>query len=157
MKHTLVFHLIGLSKKFQKVVGQNSRTSPLSYTQATTLLVIDSLPFANQSEIAKRLHLQPASVVPLIDELERLSLVKRNVLPKNRRTYQILLTENGKSELISIKKEAHLADKFIKKQLTSDEFRHLKTSIEKLTRSLETPMKIQSKNKKGGEKWITQH
>ncbi len=158
MKHTLVFHLIGLSKKFQKAIGQNSGTSPLSYTQATTLLIIDSLPFANQSEIAKRLHLQPATIVTLIDELEKQALVRRNPTPNDRRTYQILLTDMGKKELEAIKRKSKSIEKFVKNQLSSHEFELLTAIVDKLTKSLdETQSNVKKTNKKGGVRWTIPH
>ncbi len=138
MKHTLVFHLIGLSKKFQKVIGLNSKSTPLSYSQAAALLVIDSLPFANQIEISRRLHLQPASVVTLIDELEKLKFVRRKAFPGDRRTYQILLTDTGKSEAILIRKQSLKVEKFVKNQLTDQQFQLLISIIEKLSQSLDT-------------------
>src|SRR3990172_12124575 len=105
MKHTLVFHLIGLSKKLQGAIGLKSPLSPLSYSQAAALLVIDSLSKTSQIDIAKKLHLKPASVVTLIDQLEKFNLAKRNIQAKNRRAYQIELTTTGENAVVNIKKQ----------------------------------------------------
>lgn len=77
-KHTLVFHIIGFARKIQKIIGFKAPPLSLSYSEAAALLIItDSKKDINQTEIASRLHLEPASIVSLIDELEKLGLVKR--------------------------------------------------------------------------------
>ena len=153
MKHTLVFHLIGLSKKFQRAIGLKSPSLPLSYSQTAALLVIDSLPKASQIEIARRLHLQPASVVTLIDELEKLMLVERQTIPGNRRTYQICLLDSGKSLITKIKKQSQNVENIVKKQLSPQEFTTLKSIVAKLSHGLDHAELDKNKNKgKGGEK-----
>lgn len=137
MKHTLVFHLIGLSKKLQRSIGLKSQTIPLSYSQAAAMLVIDSLDKTSQIEIARKLHLQPASIVTLIDELERLKLVERHIQPANRRTYQIKLTDPGKAEIIKVRNQTLKVEVFIKSQLTGKEYQSFISIIEKLSQGLD--------------------
>ncbi len=137
MKHTLVFHLIGLSKKLQRSIGLKSQPNPLSYSQAAAMLVIDSLDKTSQIEIARKLHLQPASIVTLIDELERLKLVERHIQPGNRRTYQIKLTDPGKAEIIKVRNQAFKVEVFIKSQLTKKEYQSFISIIEKLSQGID--------------------
>ena len=133
MKHTLVFHLIGLSKKLQGVIGLKSQLLPLSYSQAAALLVIDSLPRASQTDIAKKLNFKPASIVTMIDQLEKFQLVKRRVQAKNRRAYQIELTTIGENALINIKKQTRRIENFVKNQLTRQELQLFTSITEKLS------------------------
>lgn len=137
MKHTLVFHLIGLSKKLQGAIGLKSPLLPFSYSQAAALLVIDSLPKASQTDIAKKLYLKPASVVTMIDQLEKLRLVTRRVQAKNRRAYQIELTAIGENEVINIKKHTWQIENFVKSQLTTHELRLFMSIIEKLSKVMD--------------------
>lgn len=109
--HTLVFHLLGVSRKLQKALGHSSRPIPL--TQARALLVIDSQNEISQYEIAQKLQLEPGSIVTLIDELEKLKLVKRKTPINNRRKYHIDLTDEGKKIARITKKQAFTLEKFI--------------------------------------------
>lgn len=143
MKHTLVFHLISVAKKLQKGIGFKSSASPLSYSQASALSVIDSQKDTSQKEIATRLHLEPASVVTLIDELEKINLVKRNSHNEDRRKYIISLTAKGKSKAVEIRKHVAKLDSYLKSQLTPKEVKTLETITDKLFISLD--------NWKGGE------
>lgn len=109
--HTLVFHLLVVSRKLQKALGYTSHPIPL--TQARALLVIESQNEISQQEIAQKLQLEPASVVTLIDELEKHKLVKRTTPPGNRRKYHIELTKKGKNIAKLTKKQAFKLEKFI--------------------------------------------
>lgn len=145
MKHTLVFHLIGLSKKLQRSIGLKSQPISLSYSQAAAMLVIDSLDKTSQIEIARKLHLQPASIVTLIDELEKLRLVERHIQPGNRRTYQIHLTELGKAEIIKVRNQALKVEVFIKSQLTKKEYQSFISIIEKLSQGIDNIQNVTPK------------
>ena len=137
MRHTLIFHTIGLSKKLQKIVGFRQSSFPLSYTQASALLVINSRKEINQREIAFHLHLEPASVVSLIDELERLKLVKRLSPNGDRRKYHIVLTEKGKMKLKEINNQIYKLDDYLKTKLSSEEIMTFFSTLEKLTAYLD--------------------
>lgn len=113
--HTLVFHLLGVSRKLQKALGNASHPIPL--TQARALLVIDSQNEISQQEIAQKLQLEPASIVTLIDELEKLKLVERKTPLNNRRKYHIKLTNEGKKIAEITKKQASELEKFIETNL----------------------------------------
>ncbi len=154
MKHTLVFHLIGLSKKLQKVIGLKTDSNPLSYSQTTAMLVIDAHGNPSQAEIARMLHLQPATVVTVIDELEKLNLVVRRTQANNRRTYQIQLTSSGENQAVEIKKQTKLVENFLKTQLTKQEYREFSSLIEKLSQGLEKNLSNASEviKPEGGEK-----
>ncbi len=153
MKHTLVFHFLGTSKKLQKAIGYSSQPRPLSYSQATALLVIPSQKEISQAQIAKQLQLEPASIVTLIDELERLNLVKRNAATNNRRKYRIDLTEEGKLRAKTIRKHANEIEKLVQSLLTPKEAERIFEGIERLNSILDAWQdKQKSNHKKGGVK-----
>ena len=137
MKHTLTFHLIRLSKKIQNAIGFKSQPISLSYSQANALVIIASQNPVSQSDIAQMLHLKPASVVTLIDELERLKLVKRKTNLANRRKYQITLTEKGLDKANIIKNQTQKLELFLKNNLTKQELETFTSIIERLTDQVE--------------------
>lgn len=145
--HTLVFHLLGVSRKLQKALGHSSRPIPL--TQARALLVIDSQNEISQYEIAQKLQLEPGSIVTLIDELEKLKLVKRKTPINNRRKYHIDLTDEGKKIAKLTKKQAFELEKFIESKLKARNKNALFNFLKDLNGILDTWQPI--KKTKGGE------
>lgn len=132
MKHTFVFHIIGLARKIQKVIGFKSPPPSLSYSEASALLIIDSQKNISQREIAAKLHLEPASVVTLIDELEKLNLVKRQSPDGDRRKYYIVLTDDGKRKVRLIKKRINQLEKDLRSKLSEKEIASFFPILEKL-------------------------
>lgn len=147
MKHSLVFHLIRLGKKIQKRIDFTIPPPPLSYSQAAAILAIFLEQGMNQSEIAARLHLEPASVVTLVDELERVKLVKRVTQNSDRRKYLIELTQRGEVKAKSIKQTVANLDKQIRSALNTKQEETFANAIERITLYLE--------NMKGGEHEIS--
>ncbi|MBI2327058.1 winged helix-turn-helix transcriptional regulator [Candidatus Curtissbacteria bacterium] len=137
MKHTLTFHSIGFAKKLDKVIGFKSSPLSLSYSQASAVLVSDSQKEISQREIASHLHLEPATVVTLIDELEKLKLVKRLHTNGDRRKYKVVLTNKGKSAARQIKNRTWRINNYLKSQLSKKEFEMFNKSLEKLTNALD--------------------
>lgn len=145
--HTLVFHLIGVSRKLQKALGYASHPIPL--TQARALLVVESQNDISQQEIAQTLQLEPASIVTLIDELERLKLVKRRTPPGNRRKYHIELTKEGKKIAKLTRKRASELEKFIGSKLKAGNKNAIFNFLNDLNGILDNWQL--TKNKKGGD------
>lgn len=143
MKHSLVFHFIRLGKSIQKTIDFKSPPFSLSYSQAAALLAILQEKQLSQREIATRLHLEPASVVTLIDELERLGLAKRHLHGQDRRKYDIGLTTKGLAKANLIQQKVYSLDKEIAASLANSQSQSLAESIDSITYYLE--------NKKGGE------
>lgn len=121
MKHTIVFHTINLAKKMRRAIGINLQNPSFSYSQSSALLAIDSQKEISQQEIASRLHLRPATVVSLIDELERLKLAERNPISTDRRKYNIVLTAKGRINAQKIRRETSYLENFIREKLAKKE------------------------------------
>src|SRR3989344_5907956 len=120
MEHTLIFHSIDVAKRIQKVIDFKCPPLSLSHSQASALLVIDSQREITQKELASKLRLEPATIVTLIDELERLKLVQR-VTNADRRKYNIALTTAGKDKIKQIKAKTNQLDSFLKDKLSKQE------------------------------------
>lgn len=136
MEHTLIFHSIDVAKRIQKVIAFKSPPLSLSHSQASALLVTDSQKEITQKELASILRLEPATIVTLIDELERLNLVKRVTIDADRRKYHIALTPAGKNKVKQIKAKTIQLDNFLKNKLSNHELEILQSSLTKLTIAL---------------------
>ena len=152
MGHTIVFHSINLAKKMRKAIGLKLGYPPFSYSQSSALLAIDSQKEISQREIASRLNLQPASVVSLIDELERLKLAERKPTSFDRRKYNITLTPQGKSFAYKIRQEATRIENFLREKLGTKEAEKFYSTIEAISSFIdEWQEKVNTiKTKKGG-------
>ncbi|MBI3103600.1 MarR family transcriptional regulator [Candidatus Daviesbacteria bacterium] len=137
MKHTLLFHTVNLGKKFQKCIDFDLSPVPLSYSQSSALILINAKKGISQKQIAQTLNLEPATVVTVIDDLEKLDLVTRENVNGDRRKYQIVLTRKGGSVIRTIK--AHIAslEEFLKQRLSDKETKFFYLTLDKLDQSLE--------------------
>ena len=137
MAHTIAFHLIRVAKKIQNEIGFKAGGLNLSVSQGSTLLIIDSQKDTSQVDISTKLHLRPASIVSLVDELEKLDLVTRQTISTDRRRYQIILTEKGKAEVKKIRARSNILEKYIRSVLTANQARVLYEALTKLAISLD--------------------
>src|SRR6266496_1979008 len=64
-------------------------------------------------ELSKHMLVEPASLVPIVDELERKAFVHRTTDPNDRRRTPLILTEEGDHMLMSLP-PAHVTGPFIK-------------------------------------------
>lgn len=76
--------------------------SGLSHLQFGVLKLI-SAGNSTIAELAKRMMLEPATLVPVIDILEKKKFLKRQHDLKDRRKNLLLITEYGKKNLLKIK------------------------------------------------------
>lgn len=136
MAHTIVFHLIKVSKQIQNALGLKGDTYALSPSEASAILIIDAQKETSQIDIALKLHLKPASIVSLVDDLEKLKLVTRETKSTDRRKYQITLTEKGKEEVKKIRTRTNKIEEAIKNKLTENEVKTLFSVLEKLSGDL---------------------
>lgn len=144
IKHTLLFHTVSLGRKFQKCLDFSLSPVPLSYSQSSTLLLINSKREISQKQISQTLNLEPATVVTVIDDLEDLGLVKRESANGDRRKYQVILTREGRLLMGAINARTARLEKFLKQKLSKKETRFFYLTLNKLDQSLN--------EWKGGEK-----
>ena len=84
-------------KDFDKGIRKNG----LSYPQYGALRMVKA-GSQNLSELAKRLMLEPATLVPVVDALETKGLLKRQSDLKDRRKNLLTLTAKGKKLISSM-------------------------------------------------------
>lgn len=138
MRHTIPFHLLALSKKIQKSIGFDQLPFALSYSQAWAITIIDSQKTVSQAEIAAKLHLEAATIVTLIDELEKLNLVKRETQDTDRRKYNIVLTDEGKNCAQKIKAKIATIDKYLKQTLSEKDDEYFHSILDKLFSAIDS-------------------
>lgn len=136
-RHTLVFHIIRLAKKMQEALGFKPFPYGLNSSQASTILFISVNKEVNQVKLAHHLHLKPASIVTLVDELERLALVTRKAANATRREYQITLTRKGTQTVDQIEKITYQLDDFLRDKLAGPAAQNLQLTLEKLATYLD--------------------
>lgn len=85
------------------------------------LVIIESNPDLNQSDLARASHLDRSTVVFVIDKLERRGLVERRPSPNDRRSNALQLTRAGKSLLKELKRHVTEHEKRLVANLSQDE------------------------------------
>jgi len=85
-------------------------------TQYSVMTVIGANPGLSQMAVAKRLGIERARLVHLLDSLERRNLVSRSASATDRRSHALHLTASGKAALAQFKRlaaqhERHVAEK----------------------------------------------
>lgn len=150
MEHTLVFHILSLGKQAQKALGYKPYPYSLGVTQASAIIIISQEKSVSQREIASHLHLEPATVVRLVDELQKLDLVKRLEAEGDRRRYEITLTRKGQQAVTGIEEITQKLERFLKTKLDAGEVEFLMDISNKISRELDEWQNLQ----KGGENAI---
>lgn len=150
MGHTVIFHVISLAKKLQKAMGFKVSPYSLSYSQGTALLAISLYQEISQQQIARLLQLEPASVVTLIDQLEKMHLAKRDSYSTDRRKYNINLTPVGQQEVKLLKNRIKQIDTLLTESLNKKEIAAFFAILEKMNNILDDISK-----KKGGENEVS--
>lgn len=74
--------------------------------QYSILTVIECNPGLKQGEVSGALGIKRANFVAMIDELERRGLVSREPAPGDRRSYALVLTEEGRSLMAELHQRA---------------------------------------------------
>lgn len=107
----------------------------VTYPQYLVLLTLWEEDGARVSRIGERLHLDSATLTPLLKRLEGHGLVERRRSSEDERVVEIFLTSAGKR---LEKKAADVArDMFCKTQLSVGELTRLREELKALTRKLQ--------------------
>jgi len=91
---------IAIFRDFALALGEQDITPGLF----GVLVIIEANPGLKQTELAKATHLDRSTVVSVIDNLERRTLVERRAATTDRRSNSLHLTANGKVLLKRLKR-----------------------------------------------------
>lgn len=100
--------------------------------QSRLLLMIDSGKMINQKEIARKMHITPATLSVRLQRLEKAGYVRREIDPNDKRNYILMVEPKGK-ELVknSIAIMEQVATKIFK-GFTKEEFSFLLGCLERM-------------------------
>lgn len=112
----VILFQIDLTSKVSKQFSQREFDKlklDITVEQWIILKIVSENRNLSQKELAEKSYRDPASITRTIDLLEKKELLIREVIPNNRRTYNISLTKNGelfiKSNMKMIKKHRELS------------------------------------------------
>lgn len=111
--------LLDLAPRLMRVVSveaQASAEAPLSPPQLRALGLLASRPHL-PSELAREMHITPATVSELADVLVRKGLVDRREQPEDRRCTSLVLTDAGNAQYSGARQRALLALRSLLTQL----------------------------------------
>jgi MarR family transcriptional regulator for hemolysin len=133
-ENSVGFIVNNTAKAFQKVLDLELRKNvgvTLSQWRVVATLVLQ--PGLTQKEIADKVGIEGATLVPVIDKMEKEGLLKRKPDSKDRRVNRIYLTPKADSLWNSMIESALRIRKFATKDIPEDQ---LKTTLETLRRIL---------------------
>jgi len=96
------------------------------------LVIIDANPGLKQNELSRAINLDRSTVVAVVDKLERRQLVDRRVLPNDRRSNALWLTDAGSELLKQLKKHVAAHEKRLVRHLNAAERETLMHLLQKI-------------------------
>lgn len=104
----------------------------LSPGRMTALSIVATQPGVNQSVLAEMLGITRAGVVKVVDTLESLGYVERQIVPDNRRSYALRVTGRGLDQLRHLSALTQRYEERIAARITKAERRQLMNLLEKI-------------------------
>ena len=96
------------------------------------LTVLGERPGITQQELAALAHVDPSSMVALVDSFEKRGLAERRVDPGDRRRRALYLTDSGREQIRVLRGEAQKAAKSFLDRLSDEEAATLNRLLKKL-------------------------
>ena len=132
----IVFLVEEVPRKLRKLIDASTAKFGLSRTQWRALAYIFRSPGLTQTELAKYLDLERASVGHVIDQLERGHFVERRSIEGNRRVWNLHLLPKAIEILPSLRTEAHTIYTQLLAGISATEFGTVKTLLAKMSSNL---------------------
>jgi DNA-binding MarR family transcriptional regulator len=105
-RRDLLSVLFALTRALRRIEDDASAADQLTMWQYAVLSLVEDRP-ANQTTLATRLGYSKNRLVHDIDHLEHLGLVRREVLPTDRRSNSITITSRGRDARARIQRRIH--------------------------------------------------
>ena len=106
IKDDIAFAMEEISRGLRRTFDNRMQSAGLSRTKWRLLVHLQRNNGINQTELARLLELERASVGQAIDDLEKLDLVKREPSPNDRRVWLIRLRPEARIVLKRLRREA---------------------------------------------------
>ncbi|WP_428408989.1 MarR family winged helix-turn-helix transcriptional regulator [Hyphococcus sp.] len=97
----------------------------MTQKQVSVLWLVDDHPGIAQTDLAKRLRMDRATVMAIINRLEGRRLLRRGQSASDGRKQTLKLTPTGQKVLIDAKKAVHEHEEWLKQRFTKQEVRTL--------------------------------
>lgn len=133
----LVFLLEEVPRKLRKLFDASTAKFGLSRTQWRALGYIYRTPGLTQTELARHLEMERASVGHVIDQLEKIALVARRSAEGNRRIWELHLLPKAIELLPSLRREADKTYDRVLAGLHQDEVNTLRAMLATMSSNLE--------------------
>ncbi len=133
----LVFLLEEVPRKLRKLFDASTVKFSLSRTQWRALGYIYRTPGLTQTELAKHLEMERASVGHVIDQLENAALVERRSAEGNRRIWELHLLPKAFELLPSLRMEADKTYDRVLAGLGEDQVAMLREMLATMSSNLE--------------------
>ena len=102
--------------------------------QYSILTLIERNPGRKQSEVSEALGIQRTNFVAMIDELQRRGLVRRDAAPNDRRSYALMLTEEGRRLMGELHEEAERHEQRMADAIGADAHERMFADLKKLAK-----------------------
>lgn len=96
LDHQLCFALYAATNAVTRAYREGLEKAGLTYTQYLVMLVLWEEDNLSVSTIAKRLHLDPPTLTPMLKRIEVAGFVKRKRNSTDERIVEVELTQNGR-------------------------------------------------------------
>lgn len=133
----IVFLVEEVPRKLRKLFDASTAKFGLSRTQWRALAYIFRTPGLTQTELAKCLELERASVGHVIDQLEKAEYVERRSIEGNRRVWTLHLLPRAIEILPSLRLEADAIYARLLSGISDREFAAIKTLLATMSGNLE--------------------
>jgi DNA-binding MarR family transcriptional regulator len=133
----LVFLVEEVPRKLRRLFDASTARFGLTRTQWRAVAYIFRTPGLTQTELAKCLELERASVGHVIDQLERAEYVERRAMQGNRRVWTLHLRPRALQILPSLREEADTMYRRLFAGISVDEIAILKRLLGTMSTNLE--------------------
>jgi DNA-binding MarR family transcriptional regulator len=123
MDDRIFYHLSRAENRMKTYMKKTFREKNISISPAQIgiLFLLMKNNSQSMSELSRILEIDNSSITRLVDSLEKMDFVKRDLKPGDRRQYLIFLTEQGKKEINRAKKIVREANEKIKEDIPEEE------------------------------------
>jgi DNA-binding MarR family transcriptional regulator len=132
-----VFLLEEVPRKLRRLFDAATARFGLTRTQWRALAYIFRTPGMTQTELAKCLELERASVGHVIDQLEKLAFAERRAVAGNRRVWELHLMPNAIDILPQLRAEADTIYARLLRSVSTEEMGAMQTLLAKMSYNLE--------------------
>lgn len=132
------YYVVELFNAYSRLIAGRTHSALLNLntTQWRTLTVIRFNPGQTQHALSRRIGIDPSSMTPIINLLERKGWVRRHRSPTNRSAYGVRMTAAGTSAYRTVELEMGRSERLIAEILGAQGQRDLSKLLQKLHKAL---------------------